>query len=106
MDLALLRLSTTFLSEQISGSRKDQQESNKPYGSHWGFQHLNWLNVHIAVGHDPKDLFLGTTHTSTLQKMIANDYHSGRPVSIVIPKISEGEDIDVLKAKKAALSSS
>ena len=47
-------------SEHVPGhpsKKKPAAEPRGPYGSIWGLQHLNWLHLHFALGHDWEELF-------------------------------------------------
>ena len=37
--------------------KKPGEEPRGPSGSLWGLEHLNWLHIHLALGHDWEELF-------------------------------------------------
>ena len=42
---------------KISPFLPSKTSPHGPSGSTWGLQHLNWLNVHFAVGYEPREFF-------------------------------------------------
>ena len=55
-----LKETSSTSSGHISGNpskKRPGAEPRGPSGSLWGLQHLNWLHVHLALGHDLEELF-------------------------------------------------
>ena len=55
-----IKETTSADSENAPGNpskKKSEAEPRGPYGSSWGLQHLNWLHLHFALGHDWEELF-------------------------------------------------
>ena len=43
-----------------------------PSASTWGLQHLNWLNIHFAVGYDPKEIFSSESELPESSQIVTN----------------------------------
>ena len=62
-------------SENIPGkpSKKSHEaEPRGPYGSIWGLQHLNWLHVHLTLGHAWEELFSSGSEIPQSGKIATN----------------------------------